>query len=186
MQTTNHYRLPYLQGSDTVDKLPDALRRFAEGIDNAVYELAQKLEQKGPLSLEDLKRIKREVDSLSENYPGISQAVYGLQELHRLRIKPMLEAWEKAGKPKDFGKSQDSGKSQDAAPSQLEEQLKKIDSRLAKLESSGQWGNPQNVTPETVIAWLKNSDSQRSSLEKRILKAEGKIRNLESKLWKFL
>ncbi|CAB0612903.1 hypothetical protein CIP107559_01887 [Corynebacterium diphtheriae] len=176
MQSTNHYRLPYLQGSDTVDKLPDALRRFAEGIDNAVYELAQKLEQKGPLSLEDLKRIKRQVDSLSKDYPGISQAVYGLQELHRLRVKPMLEAWEKAGKPKDFGKSQGT------TPSQLEEQLKNIDSRLEKLEASGQWGNPQNVTPATVIAWLKNSDSQRDSIDKRLVKAENKIRNLERRL----
>lgn len=180
MQTTNHYRLPYLQGSDTVDKLPDALRRFAEGIDTAVYELAQKLEQKGPLSIEDLKRIKREVDSLSENYPGISQAVFGLQELHRNKVKPILDAWEKAGKPQDFGKSQGT------TPTQLIEQLKNIDSRLEKLEASGQWGNPQNVTPDTVIAWLKNSDSERNRLDKRLIKAEDKIRNLESKLWKFL
>lgn len=186
MQTTNHYRLPYLQGSDTVDKLPDALRRFAEGIDTAVYELAQKLEQKGPLSIEDLKRIKREVDSLSKDYPAISQAVFGLQNLHRERVKPMLEAWEKAGKPQDFGKSQDSGKSQGTTPTQIIEQLKNIDSRLEKLEASGQWGNPQNITPATVIAWLKNSDSERNRLDKRLIKAEDKIRNLESKLWKFL
>lgn len=182
MQTTNHYRLPYLQGSDTVDKLPDALRRFAEGIDNAVYELAQKLEQKGPLSIEDLKRIKREVDSLSKDYPGISQAVFGLQNLYRERVKPMLEAWERAGKPQDFGKPQDSGKPQGTTPSQLEKQLKNIDSRLEKLEASGQWGNPENVTPANVIAWLKNSDNERNTIDNRLIKAEGKIRKLERRL----
>lgn len=184
MQTTNHYRLPYLQGSDTVDKLPDALRRFAEGIDRAVYELSQKLDQKA----EDLKSIKREVDHLSNDYDytGLSQAVLSLKNLHRERVKPMLEAWEKAGKPKDFGKSQGSGNPQGTTPSQLEEQLKNIDSRLAKLESSGRWGNPQNVTPETVIAWLKNSDSERNRLDKRLINAEDEIRTLKRKLWKFL
>lgn len=182
MQTTNHYRFPYLTGSDTVDKLPDALRRFAEGIDNAVYELSQKLDQKVPLSPEDLKRIKREVDSLSEDYPGISQAVAALQHFNREKVKPILDAWEKAGKPQDFGKSQDSGKSQGTTPTQLIEQLKNIDSRLEKLEASGQWGNPQNVTPANVIEWLKNSDNERNSLDNRLIKAEGKIRKLERRL----
>lgn len=180
MQTTNHYRLPYLQGSDTVDRLPDALRRFAEGIDSAVYELAQKLEQKGPLSLEDLKRIKREVDSLSKSYPGVSQAVYGLQELHRLRVKPMLEAWESAGKPKDFGKSQGSGNSQGTTSSQLEEQLKKIDSRLTKLDNL--YGS--KVEP-MLEAWEKvgyPEDPIFYPLITKIGKMERKISDIESKL----
>lgn len=101
MQTTNHYRLPYLQGSDTVDKLPEALRRFAEGIDNAVHELSQQLEQKGPESQEELKRAIRQVKDLSENYAGISQAVSNLLQIHSLRVKPMLEAWENLGSDKD-------------------------------------------------------------------------------------
>ncbi|CAB0519211.1 hypothetical protein CIP100629_01780 [Corynebacterium diphtheriae] len=174
-RSTEHYGLPYPLGSDTIRSLPGILQQLSTRIADVLGEIEEK-------SQKDLEYIKREVKDLKDNYPGISQTLANLNYLYGSKVRPMLEAWEKAGKPQDLGKSQDSGKSQGTTPTQLIEQLKNIDSRLEKLEASGQWGNPQNVTPATVIAWLKNSDSQRDSIDKRLVKAENKIRNLERRL----
>ncbi|CAB0707288.1 hypothetical protein FRC0474_02014 [Corynebacterium diphtheriae] len=168
-RSTEHYGLPYPLGSDTIRSLPGILQQLSTRIAAVLGEIEEK-------SQKDLEYIKREVKDLKDNYPGISQTLANLNYLYGSKVRPMLEAWEKAGKPQDFGKSQGT------TPTQLIEQLKNIDSRLEKLEASGQWGNPQNVTPATVIAWLKNSDSQRDSIDKRLVKAENKIRNLERRL----
>lgn len=168
-RSTEHYGLPYPLGSDTIRSLPGILQQLSTRIAAVLGEIEEK-------SQNDLEYIKREVKDLKDNYPGISQTLANLNYLYGSKVRPMLEAWEKAGKPQDFGKSQGT------TPTQLIEQLKNIDSRLEKLEASGQWGNPQNVTPSTVIAWLKNSDSQRDSIDKRLVKAENKIRNLERRL----
>lgn len=168
-RSTEHYGLPYPLGSDTIRSLPGILQQLSTRIAAVLGEIEEK-------SQNDLEYIKREVKDLKDNYPGISQTLANLNYLYGSKVRPMLEAWEKAGKPQDFGKSQGT------TPTQLIEQLKNIDSRLEKLEASGQWGNPQNVTPATVIAWLKNSDSQRDSIDKRLVKAENKIRNLERRL----